>query len=284
MALRHRAVRPKMRRMKGSKEPGLLGSFFGYLEQALSSSFATLVSVTAISSECIAFAVRPGSWRKPVRSRLARQILFGGVEAVPFTMFAATIVGVVLTLNSYQWLDFTGRIDFLGPALSILVIREAAPAFACIILIAASASAITTEIATMRINGEIDLIESQGINLTQFLVMPRAVGLALAGTALAAVFVACAFAASAVTILFIGRMALAPFFGEVFSAVDTTDLLSLVGRGTVPAFLIGVICCHDGLAASGAATAIPQAVTRAMLGSVAATLVISAVFAFVAYM
>jgi phospholipid/cholesterol/gamma-HCH transport system permease protein len=270
--------------MSERRQRGAAASVVLYVERVLVSSLRTVFAVAAISSECLAFAVRPGSWRKPVRSRLARQILFGGVEAVPFTVFAAALVGVVLTLNSYQWLEFTGRIDFLGPALSLLVIREAAPSFACIILVAASASAMTTEIATMRINGEIDLIESQGINLTQFLVMPRAVGLAVAGTGLAAVFVAGAFASSALTILLIGRIPLGPFFGEVFSAVDAPDLLSLVGRGTIPAFLIGVICCHDGLAATGAATAIPQAVTRAMLGSVAAVLVISAIFACVTYL
>ena len=87
-------------------------------------------------------------------------------------MFAGVTAGIVLTLNSYKFLEFTGQIDFLGPVLSILVIREAAPFFACVIIISASASAITTEIAMMRVNGEVDLLEGQGVNLVQFLVMP----------------------------------------------------------------------------------------------------------------
>jgi len=269
--------------MSESGTPGWIAGLLGYLRRILASTVHGPVEVAAISAETLAFAVRPRSWRRPVRSRFARQILFGGVEAAPFTVFAGAVIGVVLTLNSYQWLDFTGRIDFLAPALSVLIIREAAPAFACVVLVAASASAMTTEIATMRITGEIDLIESQGINLIQFLVLPRAVGLAVAGTALASIFVACAFAASAFTILLIGRISAGPFFEALFSAIVPTDLASLVGRGTAPAFLIGVICCRQGLAASGAASAIPQAVTRAMLESVAAALVVSAIFALVAY-
>lgn len=237
-----------------------------------------------LATECVISALLPRSWRKPVRARLAKQILFAGVEAVPFTVFAGILMGIVLTLNSYRWLEFTGRIDFLGQALSILVIREAAPAFACVILIAASASAMTTELATMRVSGEISLLESQGINLVQFLAMPRAVGLAIAGTGLALVFVACAFATSAVTILLMGRMSPGPFFDSIFSSIVPADFISLLGRGTVPAFLIGVICCHVGVNTSGALTAVPQAVTKAMLLSVAATLVISALFALVAYL
>jgi phospholipid/cholesterol/gamma-HCH transport system permease protein len=270
--------------MSGNATSGWTSGILGYLRRLFVAAVHGPFEVAAVSTETLAHAVHPRSWRKPVRSRFARQILFGGVEATPFTVFAGAIIGVVLTLNSYQWLEFTGRIDFLAPALSILIIREAAPAFACVILVAASASAMTTEIATMRITGEIDLIESQGINLIQFLVLPRAIGLAVAGTALASIFVACAFAASAFTILLIGRISVGPFFDALFSAIVPADLISLVGRGTVPAFLIGVICCRQGLDATGAASAIPQAVTRAMLESVAAVLVISAIFALVAYL
>lgn len=238
----------------------------------------------AITSECFANVVRPASWVQPVRSRLVRQILFAGVEAIPFTMYAGTMMGIVLTINSYEWLEFTGRIEFLGPALSILVIREAAPFFACFIIISASASAITTELANMRVSGEIDLVESQGINLVQFLIMPRAVGLSIAGSGLAMVFVASAFAASAVGLLLIGRVPLGPFFNSIFESLSPADLWNLLGRSFVATFLIGVICCFEGLSVIGATTAVPQAVTRAMLRSVEVTLVVSVTFALLTYL
>ena len=238
----------------------------------------------AISTECFATIVKPASWVQPVRSRLVKQILFGGVEAIPFTVYAGILMGIVLTLNSYEWLKFTGRIEFLGPALSILVIREAAPFFACFIIISASASAITTELANMRVSGEIDLIESQGINLVQFLIMPRAVGLSIAGTGLAIVFVASALAASAVGLLLIGPVPLSPLFDSIFRSLSPADLCNLLGRSFVATFLIGIICCFEGLSAAGATTAVPQAVTRAMLRSVETTLVVSVSFALLTYL
>ncbi len=240
--------------------------------------------LAAISSECVAWAVRPASWVGPVRGRFVRQILFGGVEAIPFTMFAGGITGIVLTLNAYKFLDFTGQIDIIGPVLSLLVIREAAPFFAVFIIISASASAITTEMAGMRVSGEIDLIEGQGVNLVQFLIMPRMIGLAMAALGLASVFVACAFAASALGILFLGRIAPWAFFQSIFEALSFADLVNLVGRSMITAFLIGGICCYEGLSVVGPATVVPQAVTRAMLRSVAYTLIISAAFAVLTYL
>jgi len=91
-------------------------------------------------------------------------------------------------------------------------------------------------------------------------------------------FVACAFAASAIAILMIGRISSWAFFNSIFDAIVLADFLNLIGRSTVPAFLIGVICCHEGLRVSGPVTVVPQAVTKAMLRAVAVTLIFSAAF------
>lgn len=240
--------------------------------------------LAAISSECVAFAVRPSSWVRPVRSRFVRQLLFGGVEAVPFTIFAGGIMGIILTVNSYQWLEFTARSEYLGPALSVAIIREAAPFFACVIIISASASAITTELANMKVSGEIDLVESQGINLVKFLIMPRSIGLALSAMGLAVVFVAAALLATAIALLFIGRIAPGPFFNSIFRSISFADFANLIGRSAIPGYLIGGICCYEGLKVAEHATAVPQAVTRAMLRSVAATLVVSVILAVLTYL
>ena len=64
--------------------------------------FSRLVDLFAIIVECLLVALRPRSWVGPVRSRFLRQILFGGVEAVPFTVFAGVMTGIVLTITSYK--------------------------------------------------------------------------------------------------------------------------------------------------------------------------------------
>lgn len=213
-----------------------------------------------------------------------RQILFGGVEAVPFTAFAGAMTGLVLTLTSYQWLAFTGRIEFLGPALSILVIREAAPFLCCVIVVSASASAIAAELATMRVTGQIDLIEAQGINVIQYLMMPRVMGLAVATLALGAVFIAAAFASVTISVAMISSIPLGPFLLSIIESISPSDFYNLFGRSMVAAFLIGSITCYEGMVVSGPLTVVPQAVTRAMLQSVGAILLVSTAFALATYL
>lgn len=241
--------------------------------------------VAAISSECLIAALRPSSWCHPVRARFSRQILFSGVEAVSFTVFAGLLLGAVTTIKATQLLMVTGELDFLAPLISILFVREGAPFFALVITICASASAITSEISTMRLSGEVDLIESQGVNVIQLLILPRAVGLAITAAGLSLLFVTAAMLASAATVMLSGRILVSPFMGSILQSISIPDILNLLGRSSIAAYLSGVLCCYEGLTVRGAAaTMVPQAVTRAMLGAVAITLIISAVFAMTTYM
>jgi phospholipid/cholesterol/gamma-HCH transport system permease protein len=199
-------------------------------------------------------------------------------------VFAGFLLGVVTTINASRLLEITGRIDILGPTLSILFVREAAPFFALVIIICASASAITSELSMMRVSGEVELIESQGINIIQFLVLPRSVGLAIAAAGLSLVFATATLVASGVTVALTGRILAAPFMNSIFHSIGLADFVNILGRSSAAAFLAGGICCYEGLVIRGSSTMVPQAVTRAMLGSVGVTLVISATFALITYL
>jgi len=244
-----------------------------------------LLFVAAIASECLAAALRPSSWCHPVRMRFSRQILFSGVEAITITLFAGFLLGAVVTVNASRLLAVTGELDFLAPLINLLFIREGAPFFAMVITICASASAIASEISTMRLSGEVDLIESQGINIIQFLILPRATGLAITAVGLSLLFATAAMLASAATVTITGRILAGPFMQSLFQSIGFADFVNLIGRSAVAAFLAGILCCYEGLTIRGAAaTMVPQAVTRAMLGAVAITLLVSAVFGLITYM
>ena len=137
----------------------------------------------------------------------------------------------------------------------------------------------------MRLSGEVDLIESQGVNVIQFLILPRATGLAITAVGLSLLFVTAAMLASAATVMLSGRILAAPFMASILRSISFPDIVNLIGRSSIAAYLSGILCCYEGLTLRGAAaTMVPQAVTRAMLGSVAITLIVSAIFALGTYM
>ncbi len=231
-------------------------------------------------------ALTPRSWVYPVRNRLARQILFAGVQAIPFTMMVAAFVGAMVYVQCFVWLQYTEKIEFLGRMVGALLFREAAPFLATFIVIGASASAVTTELATMKTSGEVTLLEAQGIDIFGYLVMPRMVGLAICVLGLSCVFLAVSIVASGLGFFFFSAEGQGPFLflKSVFGSVYPSDWVALVVKSVLPGFFMGAICCYEGLRVKGASTEVPQAVSRAILRSISATVVISGAVMVMTYL
>ncbi len=230
-------------------------------------------------------AVRPATWVYPVRDRLAKQVLFGGVEAIPFTTVVAGLVGAMVYLQCLIWLEYTGQVDLSGRMVATFLVRLAAPFLATFIVIGASASAITTEMATMKTSGEVTLLESQGIDIFHYMVVPRMIGLSLCVFGLSLLFVAIAMLSAAMGFLFFSGSAgnAGPFYRSLFETMSGADLFAMSVQTLVPGLLMGALCCYEGLRVGGASTEVPQAVSRAILSSISASVLITALVLLVSY-
>jgi phospholipid/cholesterol/gamma-HCH transport system permease protein len=232
--------------------------------------------LASMLAEFLLLAFHRSTWTFPVRNRVARQLLFSGVYAVPFTIL------VQITF----WLRFSGNMELLAPILSAFVIREAAPVFTNLIVVGASASAMTTELANMKISKRIGLIEAQGINVFHFLVLPRMVGFSLSVLCLSILFGVVAFLSSAIGLWLLASSAADPilFFENILNAITWADLANLLAKGLLPGLLVSGICCFEGLSVSGAVTEVPKAVSRAILRSFSVVVIISTGVLFLTYL
>jgi len=233
----------------------------------------------------VSMAVRPATWVYPVRDRLAKQILFAGVEAMPFTAIVSALMGATVYLQCLIWLEYTGEVDLSAKMVATLLVQIAAPFLSTFIVIGASASAITTEMATMKTTGEVALLESLGIDIFQYMVVPRMIGLAVCvfGLSLICVVVAMVSAAAGFILISGSSVDAGPFFHSLFESLSGDDLLSISVQTIFPGLVMGAICCYEGLRVGGASTEVPQAVSRAILSSISVALGITAVVMLVTY-
>ena len=74
------------------------------------------------------------------------------------------------------------------------------------------------------------------------------------------------------------------FIQSVFQAVAKADVLNVLVKTVVSGAMTGVICCTEGLSVGAAATEVPQAASRAVVRSVAALFVISALVSLLTYL
>ncbi len=247
--------------------------------------FRAVIYLSTMLCVALSMAVRPGTWVYPVRDRLAKQILFGGVEAIPFTTVVAALMGATVYLQCLLWLEYTGQVDLSGKMVATLLVQLAAPFLSTFIVIGASASAITTEMATMKTTGEVALLESLGIDIFHYMVVPRMIGLAVCVFGLSLICVVVAMIAAALGFVLVSGSTVdaGPFFRSLLGSLTGVDLLSISLQTILPGLVMGAICCYEGLRVRGASTEVPQAVSRAILRSISVAVGITALVMAITY-
>jgi phospholipid/cholesterol/gamma-HCH transport system permease protein len=244
-------------------------------------------ALTRLSSVCRVLSIvtsalwlggRTPFWPRTTRGQLSRQILFTGVEALRLTCLVAFLAGVSVVVQAQLWLSRLGQSEALGALLVTVVIREVGPLLVNFIVIGRSGTAVAAELASMRVHGEVRVLDAQGLDPMAYLVMPRVLGMAISVFGLAVVFAFVCLASGYASGVIMGIASRYPwvFFGQVMREMSPLTLVSMLMKTLLPGLLTGAIACLEGLSIGGAATEIPQAVTRAVVKSLAATLVLFA--------
>lgn len=227
---------------------------------------AYVTTVAAIAGEAIlAAGASAGRLRPVVREVLWRQVYFTAVTAVPFTSLLAFLVALAVAAQSPYSAAAGGNV--LGTILVAALVRELAPVTAATIVIARSGTAMAAELATMRVEGEVDALSGMGIEPLDYLVVPRVIGTAISLLGLTVVFLAVSLGASAVLSPLLGGPPPRALAGLVAAALRPSDPLALLAKTLVPGMAVAAIACTEGLRAGRSTTRIPPAVTAAVVRS-----------------
>ena len=258
-----------------------LGSIGGY---ALGKA-AAVRHVAAVVWAVLGLAVRPSSWSRVVRDVLARQILFTGVDAVRFMAMIALLIGVSVVVQVQMWVARAGQSEILGPLLVIVLMREVGPVLVNFIVIGRTGAAIAAEMASMRVGGDIAVLDAQGIDPMIYLVMPRVLGVAVSVFCLSVLFIIISFGSGYLSGLPLGVSPGDPtvFLDSVFGGISREDVYNLMAKTLIPGMLTGTIACLEGMNVEGAVTEIPQAATRAVVRSTGTLFVVSAIVSILTY-
>src|ERR1700691_2214784 len=111
---------------------------------------------------------------KPLRvQRAISQAMDVGVRALPILSLITFFIGLILALQAAYELRRFGAMSAVATAVAISMSRELGPLITAIVVIGRSGSAFAAEIGTMKVNEEIDALETMAISPVRFLVAPK---------------------------------------------------------------------------------------------------------------
>jgi phospholipid/cholesterol/gamma-HCH transport system permease protein len=202
--------------------------------------------------------------------RLLAEVAFGsgGLAVVGGTigvMIAMTLfVGTVVGLQGYAALNQIGTSAFTGFVSAYFNTREIAPLVAGLALSATVGAGFTAQLGAMRINEEVDALETMGVPSIPYLVTTRILAGVIAIIPLYGLgLISSYLGARAVTVFFHGQSSgtYDHYFGLF---LVPTDVLWSFGKVLIFATMVILTHCYYGYRASGGPAGVGVAVGRAV--------------------
>jgi phospholipid/cholesterol/gamma-HCH transport system permease protein len=201
-----------------------------------------------------------------------------GADGLPIVLLINFLVGLIIGLQAAYQLERFGASVFVADLVGLSVVREMAPLMTAIVVAGRSGAAYAAELGTMRVNQEVDALQTLGFDPQRFLVLPRLVALGsvvpmLTGLAM----VVGIFGGLIVAVQRLGLTTLA-FFTQLEKAIDFTDVAGGLFKSLVFALTIVLISCQRGLSTRGGAAGVGNSTTSAVVVILFSLVVLDALF------
>jgi len=243
----------------------------------LSSLPGKLLTLFAKSMLAIAFMDRR-KFRTEFR-QIISQVFFTGIEAVPLIFSVAVLLGTLTITQAMTYMPKVGFGDFFGNLMVIIIIRELGPVLTAFLIAGRTGAALAAYLGNMRVESEVDALETMGIDPVKYLVMP-----AVAGGMIAMVMINIFFSTVAIVVgFFVAKALLATamsnmveskliwdnYFSSILMGLKPMDFIMVIVKPTIFGAIIAVNACHFGLSAQNDVRQVPKATSSSVVYSFA---------------
>ena len=243
----------------------------GRLEIKTAQSFIDTIS---FARKVIFRMFQPCTYNSAMRMVLVNQIYFTSVQILPVFLLVSIVLGSLLIGIAFQLLKQLGLTDHFGHVLMGLIVTELSPFFTVLFITLRSSSAINTEMAVMKVDGEIKALETFRIDVIDYLLIPRIINGIVSLVLLSSLF--------SIVLMFSGILYSRIIFGismDTYSSIllnsaNFSDIVIALIKCAFFGFFVTLIPIRSGLRASHEFTSIPIAVSSGMVNVFTAIIII----------
>lgn len=206
------------------------------------------------------------------------QIEETGINALPIVGLLSFLIGVVLAYQGADQLKQFGAEIFTINLLGVGLLREIGGLITAIIVAGRSGSAFTAHIGTMRVNEEIDAMQTMGLNTVDTLVLPRIIGLVITLPLLTFFADVMGLIGGAIMCYVSLDITFPVFLRQLNDAISVNTLMVGLIKAPVFAFVIALVGCYEGFQVERNAASVGQLTTRSVVEAIFLVIVLDAAF------
>jgi len=203
-----------------------------------------------------------------------QQLEFVGNRSFWIVLMAGAMVGGIFGFQLAEIFRIFGAESMIGASTAFALSRELAPVVGSFLVTARAGSSMAAELASMRVNEQIDAMQVMAVNPYSYLVAPRIAAAVIVMPILTVIFVVSGVVAS----FFIGTIFydidIADFMAKIEWIVTASDLSMGMQKSAIFGFVFSSIGCFQGFNARGGAKGVGRATTTAVVTSYVAILIL----------
>jgi phospholipid/cholesterol/gamma-HCH transport system permease protein len=234
----------------------------------------SLIEIFFFSGKVFLRIFRLKTYSSATRSVLVNQIYFTSVQILPVFIAVSILFGSLLIGIVFSTLKGLGISDLFGNVLMGLIVTDLSPFFTVLLITLRSGAAINTEIAVMKVTGEITTLETFHIDVIDYLLVPRVINGVVSLVLLSSLFSIVLMFSGIIFSKIIFGMSIDVYTNILLSSANFSDIVMALVKCAIFGFFITLIPIHSGLRASNEFTSIPVAVSDGMVKVFTAIMII----------
>jgi len=210
------------------------------------------------------------------RHRFVEQCYLIGYTSLPIVTILSFFIGSVLALQSGYSMENFGAKQFIGTLVGLTMARELGPVMVAILIAGRVGSAITAELASMKVHQEIDALKTMNIPPERMLVLPRIAAIVVMMPVLAIIANLCGWYGGALVCEYTHSISVdsESYFAALKAYMKVRDVTDGLIKAEVFGSVIVTVCCYIGLNTQGGPREIGASVTKAVVTSLILILVL----------
>jgi phospholipid/cholesterol/gamma-HCH transport system permease protein len=227
--------------------------------------------------------IEPFRGRKLGIGRAVHQAMSVGVEAIPIVSLISFFVGIILALQGAYQLRKLGALQLVASAVVLVITRELGPLMTAIIVIGRSGSAFAAEIGTMKVNEELDALETMALDPIHFLVAPKFLAMLLMLPCLTTWGDFMSVCGGGTFGVAFAGFTWTSYFHATLDALVLRDVVTGLLKSLLFAVVITAVGCQEGIATGLGAEEVGRSTTEAVVKSIFLVICVDLIFTDIFY-
>lgn len=222
--------------------------------------------------------------RQLAYGRAVHQAMTVGIGSLPILSLITFFIGTILALQSAYELRKFGALQFVADAVAISVSRELGPLITAILVIGRSGSSFAAELGTMKVNEEIDALETMALDPVRFLVAPKLLSMLLMMPCLTIWADFMGVVGGAVFGMAAAGFTFQTYITATLNALALRDILTGLVKSLMFGLVITTVGCQEGLRTGLGAEEVGRSTTSAVVKSIFLVIMVDLIFTAMFYL